>query len=168
MSWFDTYWAGLKAVIHATFPEVPAGALALDTSAERRDWINLLNAGQLTSPWVIVKIDISDSDFGPVDALTYQAIATINYIALTNTPATVAGAPTPPLTITEYLAGKQIALANAFLSATGLGTGLGTVLTSAPISINSDNPITVVLLDAKLPFQAASVMVTSIIIDPGA
>jgi len=158
MTWYDTYWGGVKSLINATWPEVLPAALALDVSAERRDWINLLNSGQLVPPWVIVKLEITDTDWSP-DHQCFQVVATIHYIAQTSAGA----AQTPPTTATEYLTNKVIALYRAAFGADNLGT----VLTSAPLTANSDDPVNLVLLDAKIPFQSAAAQITSIIVDAG-
>ena len=159
MSWYDTYWFGLKSVVVAAWPEVAADAITLDVSAERRDWINLLNSGQLVPPWVIVKLNIADADDWNPDWQCYQIVASVHYIAQN----AAAAVQEPPTTITEYLANKTLLLRKAAFSSSSLGT----VLTSAPMSINADDPITAVLLDAKLPFQSASVQITSIVVNTG-
>ena len=157
-NWYSRYWASFKEVIAATWPEIAAGNLFQDSRLERTDWINDLNDNQIEANWCVVKIDIADSDDGPVDWQTYSVTAVVHYVAPVS--AAIGGQ-----TITEYLVGKQIALTRAFLAAGD--AGLGTVMTSAPISMNADDPLTLVLLDAKLTYQSAGVQITCLITDTG-
>ena len=157
-NWYSRYWAAFKQVVAATWPEIAPGNLFQDSRLERTDWINALNDNQIEMAWCVVKVSITDSDDGPADWQTYSVVADVHYVA----PVSAAEG---DQTITEYLVGKQIALTRAFLVASD--RGLGTVMTSAPLSMNADDPLTIVLLDAKLAYQSAGVQVTCLIVDLG-
>ena len=153
-NWYGEYWAAFKDVVAATWPEIEPGNLFQDTRLERSDWINDLNDNEIQSAWCVVKTEIANTDEWNSDWPCYSVTSTVHYVLpLTGVPAGE--------TATEFLVGKQIALAKAFFVADGVGT----VLTSAPISMNADDELTLVLLQAKLPYQSAGVQITSIIVD---
>ena len=157
-NWYSRYWASFKGVVASAWPEIAPGMLFQDSRLERTDWIDDLNDNQIEDAWCVVKIDIADSDDGPVDWQSYNVVADVHYVA------PVSAAP-DGATITELLVGKQVALTRAFLSSAD--ADLGTVMTSAPVSMNADDPLTLVLLDAKLTYQSAGVRVTCLITDIG-
>ena len=159
MNWHDTYWAGLKSVIAATWPEIRPGQVILDTQIERRDWINELNKGDLSNAYVVVKLEYTPTTDWPASWTAYEVAATIHYIAPTKLPAG-----TDAKTIAGYLTGRLIALSQALLAAPA---AVGTVLNSFPLATNADDPVNISLLEAKLAYQAGSLQVTSIVVDSG-
>ena len=159
ITWYDIYWAALKAVIHSAWPDVPAGQFYSDTNLERYDWINLLNSGQMSGVWCAVKLDITPDDIVP-DWPSYRVAATINYI----TPSKFApGNNAAEKTVTEFIAGKLTLLSQALRACMTLGT----VATAMSLSVNADNAINIGLLGGKVPYQSGSLTVTSVIIDGG-
>ena len=155
-NWYGEYWAAFKTVVAETWPEIAAGNLFQDTRLERADWINDLNDNEIKAAWCVVKITIDPAEDWVPDWPCYTVVATVHYVL------PLSGVPEGQ-TATEYLVGKQLDLAKAFFRADGVGT----VLTSAPISLNADDELTMILLEAKLPYQSAGVQITSIIVDTG-
>lgn len=158
MSWYNTYWNGLISLVAAAWPEVQPGAVAVDTTAERRDWINLLNAKQLALPFVIVKLNITEAEDWVPDWPCYNVEAVLNYVADTKLPPGAREG-----TITEYLMSRLLAMSSAAM----WSASIGTVLTQPELSLNADNPVNISLLDAQVLFQSASVIITSVIVDMG-
>ena len=155
-TWLGYYWANLKAVIEGAWPEIAAGNLFQDNTLERTDWINDLNDNQIQTVWAVAKIAFEQTmDWGMGPAPKWKVDTKINYVA------PLSSAPTGE-TITEYIAGKLMALQAALQA----GAGLGSVLPEMPVTINSDDDLNIPLLDAKLGFQSGSLTVSSIVV-PG-
>ena len=153
-NWYGDYWASFKDAVALAWPEIAPGNLFQDTRLERADWINDLNGNEIKSAWAVVKVDITDADEWGTDWPCFSVAATVHYIL------PLSGVPEGQ-TATEYLTGKQIDLYQTMFRAGGIGT----VMTSAPLSMNADDDLTMVLLEAKLPYQAAGVQITSIVMD---
>ena len=159
MSWYDNYWPGLVAVIHQAWPEIGPAQVFIDTTLERLDWINLSNAGKLGPQWAIVRLTVDAENDWNLDWPCYRVAAAVHYVALSSVAAAAGG--TPPPTASEYLAQKM----KDFQQAAFKSFALGTVLTGTPLSLSADDPVNVVLLDAKIPIQAAGITLTSIVVD---
>ena len=161
MSWYDAYWQGLVTTISTAWPDIQPAQLFIDTTLERLDWINLLNAGRIGPEWAIVRLAIDDApDWNP-DWPCYQVTAMVHYVALSSIAAagTAAGVSAP--TMSEYLAAKMTQLRQAAYHSPAIGT----LLTSTPLSLSADDPVNVVLLDAKIPIQSGGITLTSIVVD---
>ena len=163
MSWYDSYWQGLVTTIAAAWPDIQPGQLFIDTTLERLDWINLLNASRIGPEWAIVRLTIDDEDGYNSDWPAYRVTAMVHYVALSSIATTGALVGGTPPTMSEYLAAKMTTL-RQFACRSPL---IGTVLTAAPLSLSADDPVNVVLLDAKIPIQSGGITLTSIVVDMG-
>jgi len=154
---YSNFWTGLKSVIHATWTEIAPSQLLNDVNLERRDWINLLNAGQIVGPWCVVSLSINQTQGWGIGTPRYQFDAAISYIC----PTGIDKSSVPyAATITEYLSARLISLQAALAASPALGT----VLPTLPLDVNASQDINRVLLDAKLPFQSSTLTVSCIVL----
>jgi hypothetical protein len=148
MNWFDAWWSAFVGVVAATWPDIPAGQLFMDVSVERRDWNVLLDAGEMSVPWVVVTLQFTPlDDYGP--SIAYQVDATIYYIT------SLKASATQNKTAAAWITSKLVDLQRAFLSALTVGT----VDAMMPIDVSAMNPANASFLNAKIDFQAGSITI---------
>lgn len=157
-TWYDKYWSALVKVLGTAWPEA-IDKIAQDNQIERLDWVNALNAGQLTPPWVVVSLSIQPTDlWGP--GPKYAVVASVYYIVDTlkakNAQTTIGTASTAASMITD----KLIALQHSMEDDITMGL---VNLDDMPIDNSASNPINVSLINAKQTLQAGSIQVTTIV-----
>lgn len=146
MSALSDYWAALKTILAATWPEVPAKCLFMDTTIERKNWVNLLNSGQMSTPWVVVKIQRAPTDAwgaGPKQIYT----TTVWY----NVGITVAAGLSESPTV--MIDGKLDALKTALFASQTLGT----VTDDVTFDTTSENPVNMSFLAVTPEYQGGSI-----------
>lgn len=148
MNWFDNWWAAFVEVVAATWTDIPAGQLFMDVSVERRDWNVLLDAGEMSVPWVVVTLQFTPlEDCGP--SVAYQIDATVYYIT------SLKAAAAQNKTAANWITSKLVDLQIAFLAAQTAGT----VDATMPIDVSAMNPANSSFLNAKIDFQAGSITI---------
>jgi hypothetical protein len=154
-TWLDNYWGNLKAILAAAWPELTAGTVPVvrrDVAVERINWGNYLADGQLTAPWVIVKIEYEPTDQWPANLPAYTVRPTIWYV--------VEVLNEDSATAMSKIEGKLETLRQAIMN----DVTLGTTLSEAPIDTTADNPVTLTFLDQDLPYQAGSIQFQTIVV----
>jgi hypothetical protein len=152
-NWINDYWQALKTIIAATWTDVQVGGIFLDNVMERSEWRNLLDAGQLAVPWVVVVIEAeptSDWGVGPKQIVK----PTIFYCT------SVAAAKAAGPTATGYIWSKMAGLQGALMA----DWTLGTTLDEVTIDVSASNPINISFLESKLKYQAGSLQVQTVVL----
>lgn len=153
MNYYDTFWNALVAVIAGAWPDVTSADIFQDTQIERIDWTQAMNNGQFSPPWVVVKLEIEKCDdwgIGPKQLIT----ATIWYIDSTK------DAETSGVTAMSGIAFKLMTLQQALFAAQTLGM----VQDGVSFDVTSENPVNMAFLGAKIPFQAGSMTVQTVVV----
>lgn len=159
MTWYDSYWSAVKAVIATAWPEVQPAALSIDVQAGKKDWVNLLNSRQMAPPWVIASIDPQATTDWGIGGPRYDVGCELIYIAADNAVDGVTNR------IVPFIMGRLIEMQDALMDAPDMP---GTVLSEMTLTANKDLPANMQMIDADYRFTAGAITFHTIIVAPSA
>ena len=149
INYWSGFWTDLRTAITTQWPEV--GKNLRSIQAQKLNWVNLIESGNLTFPYVVIHVEPArDVDTWGLQNQTYEVDVTFYYLA-----ADAQG-------IAPILEAKMKTMQDYLMSQTPAFTTLQ-VLNMRSIDVTEANEVSASMLEQHMPFTAGAVSFTALV-----